>query len=99
MCADSPLVPFSDSAPRAENCKELARHARKLGPQDSREAKNRSDLGIIGTRCAGRKEDGWRCPINGNGVWKNGRARCADYLECAVTSSRARKSAPPADPS
>src|SRR2546421_7168893 len=52
--------------------------------------KKRGDLGIIGTRCAGRKEENWRFPIGGNGAWKSGRTRCRDFL-AEVTSNLGRK--------
>src|SRR5439155_19732282 len=68
------------------------------GPRNNRHAeKKRGDLGIIGTRCASRKEENWRFPFGGGGVWSGGRIRCADFSGEA-TSNLGRRFARLAEP-
>src|SRR5258708_4563173 len=60
--------------------------------KNRRKEKKTGDLGIIGTRCAGRKEENWSFHIGGSGGWKNGKTPCAHFL-AEATSNRGRKSA------
>src|SRR5260370_13837098 len=55
--------------------------------------KKRGDLGIIGTRFAGRKEESWRFPTGGSGAWKNGNRQCADFSP-ATTNPRPNSARP-----